>query len=116
MNTTSRLDPKETYAKIIYVLYPLSLFLPLAAVVGVVMAYMSRSDAPEWIQVHYGFQIRTFWIGLLFFILAAITLPFLFGWALFLFYLVWLIGRCLNGFMAMNRKEAIGNPESWLFG
>lgn len=31
--------------------------------VGVVMAYVNRGDAPEWLRAHYRYQIRTFWIG-----------------------------------------------------
>ena len=53
-------------AKIVYILYLVSLLFGITGIIGVVMAYINKDDAPEWLQTHYQFQIRTFWIGALF--------------------------------------------------
>ena len=53
-------------AKIVYILYLVSLLFGITGIIGVVMAYINKDDAPEWVQTHYQFQIRTFWIGALF--------------------------------------------------
>ena len=60
-------DPAEgDTANIVYILYLVSLVVGITGIVGVIMAYVNRADAPEWVQTHYRFQIRTFWIGLLY--------------------------------------------------
>ncbi|NLG74719.1 MAG: hypothetical protein GX535_00625, partial [Xanthomonadaceae bacterium] len=53
-------------AKIIYVLYLVGLLTALTSLVGVVMAYIYRDEAPDWLKTHYTFQIRTFWLMLLY--------------------------------------------------
>src|SRR4051794_34155120 len=52
-------------AKLIYILYLASLIVGVTAIVGLIMAYVNRGGAPEWVETHYRLQIRTFWIGLL---------------------------------------------------
>ena len=37
----------------------------VTTVVGLVLAYLGRASAPEWVESHYDFQIRTFWLALL---------------------------------------------------
>lgn len=55
----------EGTAKIVYVLYLVGILFGLTTLIGVVMAYVNRGDAPEWLKTHYQYQIRTFWIGAL---------------------------------------------------
>ena len=50
----------------IYILYLANIFLALTGLVGVVLAYVYRGDGSGWLDSHYRFQIRTFWIGLLY--------------------------------------------------
>src|SRR5258708_39589824 len=58
-------DPQEAAtANIVYILYLVGLIVPMTPIVGLIMAYVNYGDAPEWVQSHYRFQIRTFWIGL----------------------------------------------------
>src|SRR5438477_11416343 len=53
-------DPAEAdTAKIVYILYLVSLIFGLTSIVGVIMAYVNRADAPGWVRSHYRFQIRT---------------------------------------------------------
>src|SRR5579862_5866741 len=57
--TIARYDPSEgSTAQIVYILYLVSLVFGVTGIVGVIMAYVNRSDAPEWVQTHYRFQIR----------------------------------------------------------
>ena len=102
---------------LVYILYIVSLFIGLTAVIGVIAAYMQRSNAPEWLQNHYRFQINTFWIGLLAFLAAVITLP-LYGVGMLIGALltIWLLARCIYGMRQLSAHEPIPNPEAWLFG
>lgn len=70
--------PKEGGgASLVYILYLLSFVLGVTFLIGVVLAYLNRGEAPDWVKTHYQFQIRTFWIGLLYgaigFVLVAIV-------------------------------------------
>ena len=102
-------------AKIIYILYLVGLVFGVTGIVGVVMAYINKSDAPEWLQSHYQFQIRTFWIGALYIFLGAILAMFLIGYLVLLFWIVWLIVRCIKGMQALDKGLAHPNPTGWMF-
>lgn len=102
--------------KIVYILYLSSIILGITGLIGLIMAYMNRKDAPEWLQSHYQFQIRTFWIGLLYCFIGVLTSIVIIGWFIILFYLVWLIIRCVKGMGALDKGEALENPTSWMFG
>ena len=100
-----------------YVFY-LAGFLLLPAIVGVVVAYNARRTAPAWLQSHYLFQIRTFWIGLVG-TLAAAALLFsgkltLAGLVLGLLLVVWLEMRSALGFISVVKLRAVPRPRSWL--
>ena len=107
---------KDTTAKIVYVLYLLSFFAGVTSLVGVVMAYVYRGDAPEALRTHYRFQIRTFWIGILYALLSSLALA-LFGIGIlgFAFLAVWLIVRCVKGLRYLDRREAVPDPTTWLW-
>jgi uncharacterized membrane protein len=87
----------------------------ITGIVGVVMAYINKDDAPEWLKTHYQFQIRTFWIGALFMILGGILSIILIGWFVLLFWVVWLIVRSIKGIKALDSEQAIENPKRWFF-
>lgn len=106
---------KKGAAKIVYILYLVSLLFGITGIIGVVMAYINKDDAPEWLQTHYQFQIRTFWIGALFIFLGSILSVILIGWFLLLFWVVWLIVRSVKGMKALDEEKAIDNPTSWVF-
>ena len=40
----------EGTAKVVYVLYLVGILFGLTAIIGVVMAYVNRGDAPEWLR------------------------------------------------------------------
>ena len=102
-------------AKMIYILYLIGILIGLTALIGVVMAYIYRKDAPEWLHSHYQFQIRTFWIGFLYLVIGSLTTAFIVGFLILLFWLVWVIVRCVKGMKALDRGEALADPTSWMF-
>lgn len=104
----------ETHAKIIYVLYLVSIIIGVTGLVGVVMAYIYIDDAPDWLKTHYRFQIRTFWIGALYMLIGFILSFILIGYLVFLFVLVWLIVRCIKGIKSLDEKKAYPDPTGWM--
>lgn len=103
-------------AKTIYILYLVALVFPITSLIGVIMAYVNRSETAGWLDSHYRFQIRTFWIGLLFSFIAGLLTLLVIGWLLLLGLLVWWIVRCVKGMGYLSRGEAHPEVESWMFG
>ena len=109
-------DPVEgETAKVVYILYLVSLVVGLTSIVGVIMAYVNRADAPDWVGTHYRFQIRTFWIGLLYGALSLLTALIVIGIFFGLFTFVWWIVRCAKGLQQLGRGEAYDRPATWLW-
>ena len=109
-------DPVEgETAKVVYILYLVSLVVGLTSIVGVIMAYVNRADAPDWVRTHYRFQIRTFWIGLLYGALSLLTALIVIGIFFGLFTFVWWIVRCAKGLKQLGRGEAYVRPATWLW-
>lgn len=102
-------------AQIVYILYLASLVLGITQLIGVIIAYLNKSDSPGWVASHYRYQIRTFWIGALYALIGAITTYFIIGFVLLLLVLIWFIIRCVNGLKYLSREQAMPNPASWLW-
>jgi uncharacterized membrane protein len=115
MNDTATSSTAGT-AKIIYILYLVNIVVPFTGLVGVIMAYLNQKDADEMLKTHFRFQIRTFWIGLLYIFIGALLSVVLIGYLVLLFYVVWLIVRCVKGMQVLDKNEAHPNPVSWMFG
>ena len=79
-------------------------------------AYVNRADAPEWLQTHYRFQIRTFWIGLLYLSIGIPLCLVLIGIPIMVWWFVWSMIRIVKGMLLVTEHKPIANPGSWLFG
>jgi len=109
-------DPAEAAtAKTIYILYLVGLVVGVTSIIGVIMAYVNRSDAPAWVQSHYQLQIRTFWIGVLYGVISFLTTFIIIGFFLGLFTLIWWIVRCARGLKAASVGASYQNPTTWLW-
>src|SRR5689334_8683319 len=51
----------------VYILYLVGFLTGITVLVGLVIAYLQRDNTDRLSQSHFQFQIRTFWIGLLYF-------------------------------------------------
>jgi uncharacterized membrane protein len=102
-------------AKVIYVLYLIGIVAGVTAIVGVVMAYVYRDNAPDWLRTHYDFQIRTFWMVVLYCIIAGILTLVLIGFAMFLAIAIWWIVRCVKGLKYLEQRQAYPNHQTWAF-
>ncbi len=114
--TDGATSSKRNLVNIIYILYLASLIFGVTAVIGVIMAYVNCRDAPRWLWTHYDFQIRTFWIGLLYLVIGSLLTLIYIGWLLVQLWYIWLIVRCARGMKQLARGEAYPSPTGWLFG
>ncbi|BCN92220.1 hypothetical protein THMIRHAM_00050 [Thiomicrorhabdus immobilis] len=104
-----------TVPTIIYVLFLANFILPFTSLIGVIMAYVNKGDG-NFLDSHYQFQIRTFWIGLLYAIVGILLTAVLIGWLILLFYAIWIIVRCVKGFKYLGKQQPMPDPTSWMFG
>ena len=101
-----RLKSLKTLTTVVYALYALSWFFGISAIVAIVVNYIKREDvAGTWLDSHFRWQIRTFWFGLLWFVLGWITFVLLIGWAILFANLVWLIYRIVKGWLYLNENR-----------
>ena len=99
----------------VYVLLLAGLFCPLLPIVGLVLAYIHRETAPDWLKSHHEWQIRTFWIGLLYQVISIVLCMVVIGLLLLLAQFVWYVVRCVQGLDRLSRHEPVTRAESWLF-
>ena len=100
----------------VYVLYFAGFFTMITALIGVIIAYVQIDKADDMLRTHYRFQIRTFWIGLLYIVIGALSAIVIVGIFILLWWFIWTLVRCVKGLLALNENRPIQNPGSWLFG
>ena len=115
MNTELKKKDILPTAKIIYILLIISTLVGITGIIALIMAYVVKDDSEDWLQTHYRFQIRTYWIGLLYIGIGVVFLNTLFSYLIFLFTFVWIIVRCAKGLKQLEKQEPVHNLESWLF-
>ena len=108
------LEPGKTNVQVVYFLYIAGMFIGISALIGIVIAYINRGKAGGWVETHYTWQIRTFWIGLLYSFVSVLLMIVAIGFVLIFAVAIWVIVRCVLGLQAANRDEPVKNPESWL--
>ena len=116
-NTSTKMVVGERgLAFAVYVLYLLGYITGITAIIGVVIAYIQADSANAPVKSHYTFQIRTFVIGLSYFLVGLLLLHLAVGALIILWALVWSLVRNVKGLLALNRNDPIANPKSWMFG
>jgi len=118
----------HTLPTVVYALYLLGLVNGLTVLIGLIIAYANRDRAGPVMESHYTFQIRTFWIAIAWWIIAAI----LFLWGVPLSFVligvpllvagglivamthIWFALRCILGLVYVSRGEAYPRPRTWL--
>ena len=100
----------------VYVLYLLGFVTAVTAVVGVIIATLQVEKADELCRTHFRFQMRTFWIGLLYVFVGVLTFVIGIGAVILLWWMVWTLIRCVKGLLALNAGEPIRDPNTWWFG
>ena len=108
------LEPGKTNVQVVYFLYIAGMFIGISALIGIVIAYINRGKTGGWVETHYTWQIRTFWIGQLYSFVSVLLMIVAIGFVLIFAVAIWVIVRCVLGLQAANRDEPVKNPESWL--
>ncbi len=101
--TTEAEQSAITLTTAIYALYAASYFVGVTAVVAIVINYVKKDDvAGTFLESHFRWQIRTFWFGVLWGVLGAITMVFIIGWFVLVANGIWIIYRIVKGWLRLN--------------
>lgn len=111
MNTpanTPDLDSAKTITTVVYALQALSFFVGITAIVAIVINYVKIDDIKgSWLESHFRWQMRTFWYGLLWGVIGAITFIFIIGWFILIADGIWVIYRIVKGWLRLNDGKEI---------
>lgn len=108
------MDPGQSNVQLIYVSYLVGFVVGITTLIGIVLAYINRGKAGGWVETHYTWLIRTFWIGMLYGFISILLMFVLIGFVTGLATAVWVIVRVVIGLQAASRGEPIKNPQRWM--
>jgi uncharacterized membrane protein len=98
----------KTLTTVVYALQAAGFLVGITWIVAVVIDYVKRDEAKgTWLESHFGWQIRTFWWGLLWAVVGAITFLVLIGWFILAADTVWIIYRIVKGWLYLNDNKPI---------
>ncbi|MCC7346882.1 MAG: hypothetical protein IT538_05735, partial [Variibacter sp.] len=95
----------STPALVVYILYFVGYITGITAIVGVIIAHVQMGETVDPVlKSHYQFQVRTFWIGLLYLAVGTVLTMVVVGVAVLLWWFVWSLVRCIKGVLALNER------------
>src|SRR5574340_1626422 len=109
----TNLDSARTLTTVVYALQAASFFVGITAIVAIVINYVKLDDIRgTWLESHFRWQIRTFWFGLLWGAIGAITFVLIIGWFILAADGIWIIYRIVKGWLRLNEgKEMFPRSE-----
>ena len=98
-------------AQIVYALQAASfLTSSLTLFAGVVINYVRREDVTgSWLESHFRWQIKTFWLSLLGMVVGGLLTVVLIGWAVLAATMLWLIYRIVKGWLYLSERRPMKN-------
>lgn len=100
---------------IISLLYLGAFITGISGLIGIILAYVWKSeDEGTWAESHNTYLRRTFWIGLLYSVIATILTMLLIGFLLYFVIAVWMIIRSIKSILASQKSEPMPDPNTWL--
>lgn len=122
-------EPRQSLITVTHVIYGLHAFSLLTGIIGaatvvgafltgwpsiiaVILNYVKRSEARgTWLESHFGWQIRTFWYGLLWvllcgvFVVLTLGIGLLIAWLPLLVVALWFIYRVARGWLRLVDRQ-----------
>jgi uncharacterized membrane protein len=100
---------------IVYILYLLVIPFPFLTLVGLIFTYVFRSNAQGYLESHGVYLVRSFWIGLLYFVISGVLCVVLIGYVLIFVVEIWWLIRMAIGLKALLEEKPIANVNTWWF-
>jgi uncharacterized membrane protein len=110
-----RLQDDKTLPVVIYALQIAGVATGgLSCLIGAILAYVSRKDAPDWLTSHYEFQIRTFWLALLFSVISGVLTTVMVGIVMLVAVGLWVVVRGVVGLSTLLKGQPYPTPKNWM--
>ncbi len=100
--------PKSLYnvTLAVYILQAIALFTALPMIVAVIINYVKFDETRNtWLSSHFRWQIRTFWFGLLWYIIALVTYFFVIGFVIAGITWIWQVYRVIRGWLNLSDHQ-----------
>ncbi|WP_180103322.1 hypothetical protein [Acinetobacter sp. YH12134] len=108
MNQTAGLDQVKQYNLITYILYIVGFFVGVTPIIAIIMNYLKRAEMRgTWLESHVNWQIKTFWVTLIAYLVGAVLTTILIGFIVLLLAFIWHIYRLVKGLMALNNNQPV---------
>ena len=102
------LRSNKTFTWIIYGLYAAGFLVGITSIAAIILNYVKRADvAGTFLESHFRWQIRTFWISLIVAIVGMILTLVLIGIFVLIADAVWVIYRLVIGAVKLNENQPI---------
>ena len=102
--------------KLVYILYLVAFITGgIAALAGLIVAYLNREGALPAQASHYQFQIRTFWMGLAYLVVGTMLAVFIVGFFILFWYVIWVLVRSIKGFTLAADGKPVPDPTTWMW-
>ena len=107
-----RLKSLRTITMVVYGLQAAWFLFGVTAIIAIIINYVKKDDVQgTWLESHFRWQIRTFWFGLPWFVLGAITYLLIIGHFIIIVAGIWLIYRIIKGGLNLfDGKEMYASP------
>jgi len=93
----------KNFATIVYALQVAGFFVGITFIAGVVINYLKRQEAEgTWLESHFRWQIRTFWLGLLWSVIGVALVFVLVGIPVLVLTTAWMLYRVIKGWIALE--------------
>ena len=93
-------------AQLVYILQAIGFFIGITWIAAVVVNYVKQDEVRgSWLESHFRWQMRTFWFGLLWGVIGALTSFILIGFAILAANFVWLIYRVVKGWLDLSGNK-----------
>lgn len=106
---SAREESLKKYAMLGYAMHLLGLISLIGFVIGLILAYIKRSDAVGTVyESHFAWQTRSFWWFVLWFILLLVPTALTIGFVpFFVIAQVWFAYRMIKGWLRLNDGRSI---------
>ncbi|NUY04042.1 DUF4870 family protein [Paraburkholderia youngii] len=106
----------RTLTHVLYALYAVHwLTGGLTVLVAIIINYVKRADvAGTPYEAHFGWQIRTFWMGLVGYAIGALLLVVVIGIPVLWAVSIWMLYRIIKGWLYLYDNKPFANPAGWV--
>ena len=91
---------------VVYILQTIALFTALPMIIAVIINYIKLEQTHDtWLATHFRWQIRTFWFGLLWYIIGIATYFFFIGFVIIGIVWIWQVYRVIRGWVNLSEHR-----------